>query len=204
MLFLLLCNASQAMCWAPIPNAQNRQHMSPAAALRLNGPLYHNCNDINSPRRIWLEIDSQILNALFCVTGFGLVPWRFRDLYYLLRWRLCSEKKHGLERKEYGLRVLAGIYRGWFRLPGSETLDLMSTKEYVAAREPIDGSRARQTDLEAHLADLPESDPRVPLPIVKRPEEPITFVRAPATKLWYVALPILDKHNAMKGSAPAF
>lgn len=26
----------------------------------------------SSPRKIWLEIDSQILNALFCVTGFGL------------------------------------------------------------------------------------------------------------------------------------
>jgi hypothetical protein len=32
-------------------------------------------------RRIWIEIDSQILNALFCVTGIGLIPWRVRDLY---------------------------------------------------------------------------------------------------------------------------
>jgi hypothetical protein len=37
---------------------------------------------ISSPRKIWIEIDSQILNALFCVTGFGLAPWRFRDLYW--------------------------------------------------------------------------------------------------------------------------
>lgn len=29
---------------------------------------------INSSRKIWIEIDSQILNALFCVTGFGLAP----------------------------------------------------------------------------------------------------------------------------------
>lgn len=58
MLFLLLCNAAPAMCRPT-------------------------CNDINSPRRIWIEIDSQILNALFCVTGFGLAPWRFRDLYWL-------------------------------------------------------------------------------------------------------------------------
>jgi hypothetical protein len=32
-------------------------------------------------RKIWIEIDSQILNALFCVTGLGLIPWRVRDLY---------------------------------------------------------------------------------------------------------------------------
>ncbi|KAH6724988.1 hypothetical protein BKA61DRAFT_688300 [Leptodontidium sp. MPI-SDFR-AT-0119] len=28
----------------------------------------------SSPRNKWLEIDSRILNALFCVTGFGLAP----------------------------------------------------------------------------------------------------------------------------------
>ena len=47
MLFLLLCNAAPAMC----------------------NP---DCNDIDSPRRIWVEYDSQIVNALFCVTGFGM------------------------------------------------------------------------------------------------------------------------------------
>ena len=82
---------------------------------------------------MWLEIDSQILNALFCVTGLGLVPWRFRDLYYLLRWRLTSEEKHGREAKMYGLRVLAGIHHGWFRLPGSETLDTLSSRDYIAS-----------------------------------------------------------------------
>lgn len=48
MLFLLLCNAAPAMCKP-------------------------DCNDINSPRRIWVEYDSQIVNALFCVTGFGKI-----------------------------------------------------------------------------------------------------------------------------------
>jgi len=32
-------------------------------------------------RKIWIEIDSQILNALFCIPGLGLIPWRLRDLY---------------------------------------------------------------------------------------------------------------------------
>lgn len=89
MLFLLLCNASPAMC-------------------------YPTCNDINSPRRVWIEIDSLILNALFCVTGFGTIPWRFRDLYYLLQYRL--------QKQRVGLRRLAGINRSWFRLHGSQEL----------------------------------------------------------------------------------
>jgi len=63
MLFLLLCNAAPAMC---VPS----------------------CNDIDSPRRVWIETDSQILNALFCVTGFGLAPWSIRDLVLLLKYRM--------------------------------------------------------------------------------------------------------------------
>ncbi|CBY00655.1 hypothetical protein LEMA_P017850.1 [Plenodomus lingam JN3] len=52
------------------------------AAPAMNHP---SADDNNSPRKIWLEIDSQILNALFCVTGFGLAPWRFRDFYWLVQ-----------------------------------------------------------------------------------------------------------------------
>ncbi len=89
MLFLLLCNAAPAMC-------------------------HPDCNNINSPRRIWIEIDSQILNALFCVTGFGLVPWRFRDFYYLMKWRLF--------RKQSGLMKLVKIHENWFRLPEGQML----------------------------------------------------------------------------------
>ncbi|KAF4332437.1 hypothetical protein FBEOM_13767 [Fusarium beomiforme] len=52
------------------------------AAPAMNHP---SADDDDSPRKKWLEIDSQILNALFCVTGFGLAPWRFRDLYLFVR-----------------------------------------------------------------------------------------------------------------------
>jgi hypothetical protein len=40
-------------------------------------------------RKVWIEIDSQILNALFCVTGIGLIPWRVRDVfqYYVVKHR---------------------------------------------------------------------------------------------------------------------
>jgi hypothetical protein len=133
MLFLLLCNASPAMC-------------KPT------------CNNINSPRRIWIEIDSQILNALFCVTGFGTIPWRFRDLYYLLQYRI--------QKKEIGLRRLAGINRGWFRLAGSQEL-------------PVELS---PDDIETEIANVPESS--IPFPITKISRAPLTGIRAPPTKMW--------------------
>ncbi|KAK4634164.1 hypothetical protein CLAFUW4_00247 [Fulvia fulva] len=147
MLFLLLCNASPAMCWTS--DGQ--------------GGKFFDCNDINSPRRKWIEWDSQILNALFCVTGFGLVPWRFRDLYYSLCYRFTSESKQGREKKMYGLRKLAAHYRSWYRLPGSETLDAIVKPDEVL-----------------------DSDLRLPLPASKRPNDPPTGERAPPTPIWKV------------------
>lgn len=91
MLFLLLCGAAPAMCY-------------PAQT-----PGVKDCNSLDSPRRIWIETDSQILTALFCVTGFGLIYWRARDLYYLLRFRLRGDRT--------ALRTLAGFHKSWFRLP---------------------------------------------------------------------------------------
>jgi len=134
MLFLLLCNASPAMC-------------------------HPTCNDINSPRRVWIEIDSQILNGLFCVTGFGLIPWRFRDLYWLLVYRIgLNGRSH--EKKMNGLRRLAGIHRGWFRLDGSEKW----RQEYGDDRDLTNES--------------------VPLPLSKRLDPPLTGQRAPPTATW--------------------
>jgi Protein of unknown function (DUF2985) len=132
MIFLLLCNAAPAMC-------------SPT------------CNDINSPRRIWIEYDSQILTALFCVTGFGLIPWRFRDLYHLLKFRLGKD--------EIGLRRLAGIHRGWFRLEGSQDLPVLLGPK----------------DIERNH-DYPARS--LPYPLKLIPEPPLTGARAPPTPLW--------------------
>lgn len=70
---------------------------------------YPDANADNAPRKIWLEIDSQILNALFCVTGFGLAPWRFRDMYRLVSYTVSGSKS--------GLRKLAKQNAAWFRLP---------------------------------------------------------------------------------------
>ncbi|KAL8973253.1 MAG: hypothetical protein Q9197_002438 [Variospora fuerteventurae] len=138
MLFLLLIGGGQQfMCFPPGSNGRK------------------DCDDLQSPRRIWIEIDSQILNALFCVTGFGLVPWRFRDLYYLLIWRIGKRRD--------GLRKLAGIHRSWFRLPGSDRL-------------PI-GDSSLETS-----SDHPDSS--IPLPASKIPDQPLTGIRAPPTTLW--------------------
>jgi len=76
------------------------------AAPAMNHP---SAGDINSPRKKWLEIDSQILNALFCVTGFGLAPWRFRDLWYLMRIRI-SKNQHAMKK-------ITEQNASWFRPP---------------------------------------------------------------------------------------
>ncbi|MCJ1365117.1 hypothetical protein MMC16_004237 [Acarospora aff. strigata] len=145
MLFLLLCNAAPAMCRPT-------------------------CNDINSPRRIWVEIDSQILNALFCVTGFGLIPWRFRDLYYLLQFRIFK--------KQDGLRRLAGIHRAWFRLPGSDRLNVLSRD----GRDPTTSVNDHDHHNDDNNNDKHNS--ALPIPTTSTPSPPLTGVRAPPTKLW--------------------
>lgn len=137
MLFLLLCNAAPAMC-------------------------YPTCDDIDSPRRKWIEYDSQIVNALFCVTGFGLAPWRFRDLYFLMQYRLQGKSR--------GLRRLAGIHRGWFRLGGSEELP----------------SGLGPEDIEASFEEGMAT--RVPYPVTSIPDAPLTATRAPPTKTWKMDL----------------
>ena len=126
---------------------------------RLHG--IKDCNDLYSPRRIWLEIDSQILNALFCVTGLGLIPWRFRDLYYLLQWRLLKNPR--------GLRMLGGTHNGWFRLPGSHHLPVTSKVE----------QHPNETETETETDSL-----SMPLPLSKTPPAPLTGNRAPDTKTW--------------------
>jgi hypothetical protein len=90
MLFFLLLNTAPAMC-------------------HVRGTQIYDCNDDYSQRKIWLEICSQILNALFCVTGFGLAPWRFRDGYWMVR----SVHFHD----QYAMRRLFNQNKAWFRPP---------------------------------------------------------------------------------------
>jgi hypothetical protein len=139
MLFLIICRAAPAM----------------------NPPSCPDFNDKNCPNQVWLEITSQILNALFCVTGLGLIPWRFRDLYFLIRWRYQNDPN--------GLRKLAGIHRNWFRLQGSQEIDPLW----------------HQDEIESDI-DLPSeiSPSTVALPIKLSPDAPLTGERAAASTYW--------------------
>jgi hypothetical protein len=93
MLFLLLCNAAPAMC-------------------------HPTCDNLYSPRRIWIEITSQILNGLFCLPGFGLSPWRFRVLYWWFCWRFGHHHK-----SLSSATRLADTYQVWCRLPIATAYD---------------------------------------------------------------------------------
>ncbi|KAJ5503666.1 hypothetical protein N7463_006540 [Penicillium fimorum] len=104
--FLLFCNVSPAMC-------------------------HPTCDDLNSPRLQWMEIDSQILVALLCVPAFGLAPLRYRDLYFLLRYRLFRNKDC--------LHKLAGYNEDWFKLDGK-----VDAKLSLAAIEVASGSAEDQ------------------------------------------------------------
>jgi Protein of unknown function (DUF2985) len=148
MIFFVLLNAAPAMC-------------------------HPSCNDNSSARKIWIEIDSQILNALFCVTGFGLIPWRFRDFYYLIQWRVFKKYDY--------FRRLAGHNRGWFRLPDSDKLDpdLAPPPVYNKKNPKHDDSPPEWAEEE--IAEL-EKNPAIPLPATSMPRAPLTGVRAPQTK----------------------
>ncbi|KIM93472.1 hypothetical protein OIDMADRAFT_61618 [Oidiodendron maius Zn] len=115
------------------------------------------CSDIHSKAKVWIEITSQIINALFNVTGLGLIPWRFRDLYYLLKWRIYHD--------ESALRCLAGINRDWFRLQGSQDI-------------PIHFDQ-KQDSIPSNL-----SESIFALPIDKTPDPPLTGERAQPTPYW--------------------
>ena len=132
MIFLLLCNAAPSMC-------------------------YPACNDINS-RRIWIEYDAQILTALFCVTGFELIPWRFRDLYYLLKYCFRNDRM--------ALCRLVGIHRDWFRLEGSKDLPVLLGPE----------------NIESQAASY--SPGSLPYLLKSIPDAPLTGIRSSATPKW--------------------
>ncbi|RMZ80221.1 hypothetical protein DV736_g6668, partial [Chaetothyriales sp. CBS 134916] len=150
MIFFVLLNAAPAMC-------------------------HPSCNAENSPRKVWIEIDSQVLNALFCVTAFGLAPWRFRDCFYLMQWRAWH--KYDAHRR------LAGLYRGWYRLPDSDKLmdDIGPPPIYNKRKARTAESAAPYTDDEIQRL---EANPAIPLPATLMPEPPLTGVRAPPSRSW--------------------
>lgn len=170
--FLLIPGATPAMCksW---PNCEDKQH---------------------SARQIWIENCSQILTALFSVTAYGLLPWRLRDFYYMLRYQIWNDY--------HALRRLAGFYRGWYRLPGSEALP-----ESLGPPPEPKNLRARKlfsmrmwssdSDSDVEKADVIndeiaalEANPAVPLPPWSMPPAPLTGIRARPTKFKALAIMI--------------
>lgn len=131
MLFLLLCKAAPAMC-------------------------HPNCNDINSPRRVWIDIDSRILTSLMAAPAFALAPKRFRDLCYLLQFRVWNQRE--------SLQSLAALHSDWFRHPELECEE--GRKESDENSFEVDGSSTLAT-------------------LTSKPPRPVSAcVPVPPTRLW--------------------
>ncbi|KAJ5170114.1 uncharacterized protein N7500_002897 [Penicillium coprophilum] len=76
-------------------------------------------------KEVWIEIDSQILNGLFCLTSWGLAPWRIRDTYWLLMWHFGSA-----ETSKESIMQLAKRNSSWFRIcdPDSSECETLTGK----------------------------------------------------------------------------
>lgn len=103
--FLLVCNAAPAMC-------------------------HPTCDDPNSSRLRWIEIDSQILVALLCVPAFWFAPTRYRDLYLLLRYSLTYNK---------GILYMLSVYNNdWFQWDGKPDVNFSSEEIEIINGSPED------------------------------------------------------------------
>jgi hypothetical protein len=60
----------------------------------------------NSQRGIWIEVCTQVLTALFCITGLGLLPTRARDLILIIRGQILGDI--------YSSNRILRIHSNWF------------------------------------------------------------------------------------------
>ncbi len=142
------------------------------AAPAMNHPDKGNAD--SSPRKIWLEIDSQILNALFCVTGFGLAPWRFRDLYWFIKARHFHNR--------YAMEKLYKQNKAWFRPPAWATnepdgspSDAVHVTSTTNGEQKNDNATTTVSAQQTHRIDIPQT---------------FTGNRAPPTSWWKLAFVI--------------
>jgi hypothetical protein len=153
MIFLLLCGAGDPrMCWVERPPGSGNYIEDG------NSNFIKDCSSKDTSKSLWIEIDAQVLTGLFCVTAFGLAPWRCKDLWHLMQYRIRHD--------HLALRRLAAVHKGWFRLPESHHLD----------------PSVRATDLVAGRDD--DAIKMVPHPLAKATPPPLTGVRAMPTPLW--------------------
>lgn len=60
----------------------------------------------DSGRRSWIEVCTQVLTALFCISGLGLLPTRARDLYLIVRGQILGDI--------YSSNRIRRIHSNWF------------------------------------------------------------------------------------------
>ena len=60
----------------------------------------------NSQRDIWIEICTQVLTGLFCITGLGLFPTRARDFFLIVRGQILGDI--------YSSNRILRIHSNWF------------------------------------------------------------------------------------------
>lgn len=105
------------------------------------------------------------MNALFCLTAFGLFPWRARDAYYLVRWRFAGDEGAGARIRE--------INQGWY-VPSFED----SVKDAASRQDTLERIASLSS---THSSTSLDSKAALPPP----PEEPPTaHTSAPPTKPW--------------------
>lgn len=95
----------------------------------------------SSPRKIWLEIDSQILNALFCLTAWGLAPWRFRDFW----WLMCRRLRIGSDNGMTAYHRLVARNEGWYRMTEEEVQHASNSTDRFGCRQTFTGESAPPT-----------------------------------------------------------
>ncbi|EER45281.1 conserved hypothetical protein [Histoplasma capsulatum H143] len=172
MIFFLLLNAAPALC-------------NPS------------CSASNSARKIWIEIDSQILNALFCVTGFGLIL-ALQGLLLPPQWRAMN--------RHDALCKLAGVHRSGLDCPAAISCLLTSGSPPVTSPSHRNNNSGSDSDSDSgngnnsndnhnnnnntNTADTYTEEqlgqflqnPSLPLPLSSIAAAPLTGVRARPTK----------------------
>ncbi|KAJ5385725.1 hypothetical protein N7509_008266 [Penicillium cosmopolitanum] len=78
-----------------------------------------------------------ILNGLFCLTSWGLAPWRIRDTYWLLMWRIGWG-----ERSRSSIKHLAKGSTSWFRMRNCDTEE---NCDEIPLRKTLTGKSAPAT-----------------------------------------------------------
>jgi hypothetical protein len=105
-----------------------------------------------------VEAFSQAINALFTITGVGLIPWRVRDTYRISR--ICHYRNTTARlRRERGLPPLRDFN------------DFSAEREKQAAAAVRERKRASEGSAPSHGAESDEEDAEIQLPEIEMDAE---------------------------------